>query len=233
VIEESRLAIGISFRPSGMTRRAVLGALVMAPFAGLAAGAARAADAPMALTESERAELKRISVYLDGIRTMRAGFRQTSANGGIASGKIYLRRPGLIRVEYEPPVPVLLVADGHWLDYYDSELDQLSRVPVSRTPIWMLLQDTIDFSQAITVTRIEHPPGALRVSFYRTENPDAGTLSLTLAEDPLQLKEWTIRDSQGARVDIALEGAVFGGSLPDDLFAPPRLRRHHGQRIVD
>ena len=215
-----------TFRPAiRLTRRALLGALAVAPFAGLAAGGAYAAEAPIKLTDEDKADLKRISGYLDGIHTMRARFQQVAAGGGLASGKIYLRRPGLMRVEYEPPVPVLLVADGLWVNYYDSDLDQLTQIPIAQTPVWFLLQETIEFTPKITVTRIERSPGALRISVYQTENPDAGSASLTFADDPLQLKQWTIKDSQGTEVEIALQDAVFGGALANDLFATPRTRK--------
>ena len=205
-----------------LTRRALLGALALAPFAGLAA---HAADAPLKLTDDDRNDLKRISTYLDSIHTMRARFQQVAAGGGLASGKIFLRRPGLMRVEYAPPMPVLLVADGLWVNYYDSDLDQLTQIPISQTPVWFLLQETIDFSPAITVTRIERSPGAMRLSLYQTEHPDAGSASLTFADDPLQLKQWTITDSQGTQVEIALQDAVFGGALANDLFATPRTKK--------
>jgi outer membrane lipoprotein-sorting protein len=214
-----------------LTRRALLGALALAPFAGLAAHGAQAADAPMKLTNDDKADLKRIATYLDGIHTMRARFQQVAAGGGLASGKLYLRRPGLMRVEYEPPVPVLLVADGLWVNYYDSDLDQLTQIPISQTPVWFLLQETVDFSPKITVTRIERSPGALRISVYQTDNPDAGSASLTFADDPLQLKQWTIKDSQGTEVEIALQDAVFGGALSNDLFATPRTRKQQSGGI--
>jgi outer membrane lipoprotein-sorting protein len=206
----------------GLTRRALLGALALAPFAGMAA---HAADAPLKLSDDDRNDLKRISAYLDSIHTMRARFQQVAAGGGLASGKIFLRRPGLMRVEYEPPMPVLLVADGLWVNYYDSDLDQLTQIPISQTPVWFLLRETIDFSPAITVTRIERSPGAMRLSLYQTEQPDAGSASLTFADDPLQLKQWTITDSQGTQVEIALQDAVFGGALANDLFATPRTKK--------
>jgi outer membrane lipoprotein-sorting protein len=205
-----------------LTRRALLGALALAPFAGMAA---HAGDAPLKLSDDDRNDLKRVSAYLDSIHTMRARFQQVAAGGGLASGKIFLRRPGLMRVEYEPPMPVLLVADGLWVNYYDSDLDQLTQIPISQTPVWFLLRETIDFSPAITVTRIERSPGAMRLSLYQTEQPDAGSASLTFADDPLQLKQWTITDSQGTQVEIALQDAVFGGALSNDLFATPRTKK--------
>jgi outer membrane lipoprotein-sorting protein len=215
----------ISTQAFSFTRRKMLGALALAPFAGFAVSNAFAAAPALQLTNEDRADLKRVATYLDGIHTMRARFQQVAAGGGLAQGKIYLRRPGLMRVEYEPPVPVLLVADGLWVNYYDSELDQLTQIPISQTPIWFLLQETIDFSPKITVTSIERSPGAVRISVYQTENPDAGSASLTFADEPLQLKQWSITDSQGTRIEIALQDAVFGGALANDLFATPRTKK--------
>jgi outer membrane lipoprotein-sorting protein len=211
--------------PFRLSRRALLGAIVAAPLAGFAAPRAFAAAPPAQLTSEDKADLSRIAAYLDDIKTMRARFQQVASGGGLEAGKIYLRRPGLMRVEYEPPVPVLLVADGLWVNYYDSQLDQLTQVPIAQTPIWFLLQQSINFSPDITVTNIERSPGAIRITVYQTKNPDAGTASLTFADEPLQLKQWTITDSQGTTVEIALQDAVFGGALANELFATPRTKK--------
>ena len=216
-----------------MTRRALLAGLALAPFARFSAQAAQLGGDSITLSESDRGALKRISDYLESIRTMRARFEQKAASGELAHGEIYLRRPSQIRVEYKAPMHALLVADGVWLSYYDTELDQLTQIPINQSPLWLLLQDKIDFTTAATVSRIERSVGVLRVSLRQAKNPDAGSIILSFADNPLQLTQWTIRDSQGTSVDVALQDAVFGGFFSDELFAAPRLRRHHGQRIVD
>jgi outer membrane lipoprotein-sorting protein len=208
-----------------LSRRALLGAIATLPFI---AGAAGAAEPAMQLTDEDKADLNRVTAYLDGIRTLRARFQQVASTGSISSGNIYLRRPGDLRVEYDPPVPVLLVADGFWVDYYDSSLDQLTQIPIDQTPIWFLVQNTIQFSAKITVTNIERSPGALRLTMHQTDKPDAGSASLTFADDPLELRQWKITDSQGTEVEIALQNAEFGGALSNDLFATPKTRRQTG-----
>ena len=42
------------------------------------------------------------------------------------------------------------------------------------------------------------------------------------------LKQWIIRDSRGTEVAIALQDAVFGAELPNDLFATPQTRKMRG-----
>jgi len=218
----------ISFAPRksfAISRRALLGALAVLPFV---AGAAGAADPGIQLTDEDKADLDRVAAYLNGIHTLRARFQQVASTGSISFGKIYLRRPGDLRVEYDPPIPVLLVADGFWVSYYDSQLDQLTQIPIEQTPIWFLVQNTIQFTAKITVTNIERSPGALRLTMHQTDKPDAGSASLTFADDPLALKQWKITDSQGTEVEIALQNAEFGGALSNDLFAIPRTRRQIG-----
>ncbi len=208
-----------------LTRRALLGALAGLPFI---ASAAMAADQAMQLSDEDKADLKRVAAYLDGIRSLRARFQQIASTGSISFGKIYLRRPGDLRVEYDPPVPVLLVADGFWVSYYDKQLDQLTQIPIEETPIWFLVQNTIQFSAKITVTNIERSPGAIRLTMHQTDKPDAGSASLTFADEPLELRQWKITDSQGTEVEIALQDAEFGGALSNDLFAVPKTRRQTG-----
>src|SRR5262249_26501319 len=162
-----------------------------------------AADQGLQLTNEDKADLDRVATYLNGIHSLRAKFQQVASTGAISSGKIYLRRPGDLRVEYDPPIPVLLVADGFWVDYYDSALDQLTQIPIEQTPIWFLVQNTIEFTPKITVTNIERSPGALRLTMHQTDKPDAGSASLTFADEPLELRQWKITDSQGTAVEIA------------------------------
>ena len=188
-----------------------------------------AGTAAAALTETDRADLDRVERYLNGIDTLRARFQQVAENGGVAHGTIYLRRPGQMRVEYEPPVPVLLVADGTLVSYYDAELDQLSQVPLRSTPAWFLLRDPIDLKDEITVTDVERGPGVLRVDMYQSGDRDAGSVKLVFGEDPLELRQWTITDAQGRDVHITLENVSYGAPLANTLFATPRTRRQEGR----
>lgn len=224
-------------RPPPLSRRRLFArALGIAGLAALAplAGTRRAqAAAPAAqLTEEELRHLRRVEEYLNGIKTMRARFQQFSPNSGLAFGTIYLSRPGRMRVEYDPPVPVLLVADGMAVSYYDRELDNLSQVPLSSTPAWFLLRNPIRLQEDLTVTRLDTRPGALRLSMYQTKEPEAGTVTLIFADDPLELKNWTIVDGAGNEVTIGLFDVSIGGEIENKLFATPqtRGRRSSGNR---
>src|SRR5215472_9638692 len=88
---------------AGATRTGFLAALLILT-GGLAAAPIRAEPAPLPipLTQQDQADLQRIAAYLGGITTMYARFYQYSANGGTASGQVWMERPGRMRFEYNP-----------------------------------------------------------------------------------------------------------------------------------
>jgi len=55
------------------------------------------------LTDADKVDIARIEGYLNGLTTVKASFQQFTKNEGLAFGRIYLRRPGRLRVEYDPP----------------------------------------------------------------------------------------------------------------------------------
>ncbi len=93
-----------------VNRRAVLAAFFGLTTARLSAAAA-APPAAVTLTPQDNADLQRIAAYLGGIRTMYAKFRQVVSGGGIATGQLWMARPGRMRFEYDPPSPILLLAE--------------------------------------------------------------------------------------------------------------------------
>jgi outer membrane lipoprotein-sorting protein len=215
--------------PAGFSRRRFLaGAAGIALMLGigtsfglLAPKAASAATATFELSQQDIDDLMRVEQYLNSFSTLRARFQQYSVGSGDATGDIYLRRPGRLRVEYDPPVPVLIVADGMLVSYYDKELDQLNQLPLGASPIWFLLRETIRFDEEITVTMIDRQTGTLRVTMHQTDDADAGAVTLIFNDTPLELKQWTLLDSQGTEVRVGLEQVSFGGALANELFRTP------------
>ncbi len=201
------------------TRRMMLGA-----GAGLAAWAwTRAADAapepvPAPLTPQDHADLGRIAQYLNGIRTMTARFEQVSSDGGTATGRLWIDRPGRMRFEYDPPSPVLLIADRFYLYYIDRQLVQTSEVGLKFTPAWFLLRDHIAFDSDLVVTRFVRGAEMVRITVVEKTDPDEGTLTIAFSDKPLELRQWTILDRQGKRTSVTISDMQFGMALDPKLF---------------
>ncbi|MBX7146429.1 MAG: outer membrane lipoprotein carrier protein LolA [Alphaproteobacteria bacterium] len=176
------------------------------------------------LTPKDLDDITRVEDYMNQIQTLKARFQQYSPDSGIAFGTIYIKRPGRMRVEYEPPSAVVLIADGSLVSYYDREIDELSQAPLSSTPAWFLVRDPVSLTKDVTITAIERAPGALRIALYQTKEPDAGSVELIFSDKPLELKQWAIVDPNGKETRVGLFGSSIGSELPDSLFERPEKK---------
>jgi outer membrane lipoprotein-sorting protein len=183
----------------------------------LTLGAVPAAVAA-ALSELEIADIARAEAYLNTIQTMRARFIQVGPQGGLTEGNFYLRRPGRLRFEYDPPIPVLVVADGTWVVFYDSEINQVTRLPLGSTPLAVLLRDEVRLRGSVTVTDVERATGTLRITVIDSDAPDQGSITLVFSDRPLALRKWIIRDPQGQETSIAMSEIRYNMILKPELF---------------
>jgi outer membrane lipoprotein-sorting protein len=202
-----------------ISRRALLAlGFAAATSAPLGASAVGAVPPPAAaLTAQDMADLRRISAYLTGVRTMAARFRQISSDGTTATGSLWMERPGRMRFEYDPPSPILLIADQFYVYYVDKQLAQMSKVGLKSTPAWFLLRDPITFDDLL-VTRFERGANLLRVTVVSPAEPDSGSLTMVFSNEPLALRQWTIVDQQRRTTTVSIYDARFGVALDPELF---------------
>jgi len=198
--------------------------------AGLAAlsGLVLFRPANAALQPADQAEIAEIEHYLDSIRTMSAEFQQFDEQGRVATGRIYLARPGRMRVEYDPPTPYLLVASSGALVYYDPEVKQLTTLPLSSTPAAFLLKDHISLTKGVVVKSFERGLGAVRVEIADASDEGAGSVLLVFEDRPMALRQWTVTDAQGVKTQVVLTRTSFGMPFYPNLFAIPSPKELRG-----
>jgi outer membrane lipoprotein-sorting protein len=201
-----------------LSRRWLLG-LAAASALGATSRDAAAAIAPRApLSEQDRADIARVENYLNSIHTLSARFMQVSDTGGTAQGKLYLSRPGKLRLEYDPPVPILMVANGGFLIHYDKQLKAVTHLPIDSTPAGLLVREHVALSGDVTVGNVERGPGSLRVTLLQTKDPNAGRITLVFGERPFALSNWQVVDAQGNVTRVALIDPHVGVALDPALF---------------
>jgi outer membrane lipoprotein-sorting protein len=175
--------------------------------------------APAALPSATHAgDVARIEDYLNDLTTLKADFVQINPDGGTVTGELYYQRPDKMRLDYDPPSEILVISDGWQIVYYDRRLDQVSHMFPNSTPLGFLLSDQIRLSGDVTVTGVERSAGELHVTLVQTEEPNQGSIQLSFAEDPLELRRWTLTDAQGQATHVVLERAESGLPLDRELF---------------
>jgi outer membrane lipoprotein-sorting protein len=191
-------------------------ALLALLFGGLAAGPAGAAIRDAAAAQAE--DVARIEDYLNGLHSLRATFVQINPDGGTVTGKLYYERPDKMRLDYDPPSKLLIIANGWDLVYQDRKLKQISHLFTSKTPLGFLLTKHVRLSGDVTVTDLEHRGGELRVTLVQTDEPNQGSIILAFAEHPFELRRWTVIDPQGYATHVVLDRIETDVALDDNLF---------------
>ena len=92
------------------------------------------------LLSLDNERIKKIEDYLNKLNNITSNFIQTNSNGLKAEGKIFLSKPGKLRIEYKKKDTLLIVADGKWLHYFDIELNEKQSIIIEKSPAWVLLK---------------------------------------------------------------------------------------------
>src|SRR5262245_44706311 len=92
------LLIGLA---SGLASFAAQESFAQNPAKGGAGGAQVFSVPRKPLTDAEKGDLKRVSDYLNTIKSVQGRFTQLAADGRSVQGTFYLKKPGRIRFEYD------------------------------------------------------------------------------------------------------------------------------------
>lgn len=176
-----------------------------------------------------------VSAHLKALTTMTADFTQTARNGKTLSGKLTLARPGRIRFQYQPGVPLLVVADGRALSMIDYQVAQVSRWPIRNTPLGVLLDPERDPSRFARLLP-GGDPSLLLVEAKDPRHPEYGIITLAFRKDAsgpagLVLQGWSVIDAQNNQTTVRLSNQRYGMAVADNTFRfrDPRPTRPAGR----
>jgi outer membrane lipoprotein-sorting protein len=193
--------------------------LLLALVALFASTVQAAPPARVPLSPQDKADVERAEGYLNAITTLKARFLQVSPNGASVEGDAYLSRPGRLRMQYDPPSPLLVVADGSFLIIHDSQLGEPSYIPLGSTPAGILVRAGVRLNgEDVSVTRVVRLPGVVRISLVDAEDPAAGEITLVFSDKPFALRQWQVKDAQHQVTTVSLYQAQSGLTLDSRLF---------------
>jgi len=175
-----------------------------------------------------QATINRVEKYLSSLTTIVSDFTQVAPDGSLATGKFFMQRPGKMRWQYNPPTPVLMVADGKVLTYFDYELQQINHIKLDSTIIGFLAQKDIRFDKDVGLLDVEEKNSVIRIKLAQLDKADEGTLTLELSDKPLTIKNMVITDATQQVTTVSLNKARYGEKLDRTLFEfeDPRIKKH-------
>lgn len=173
---------------------------------------------------AQQIPLSTLSNYLNQLTSAEGSFTQINADGTISTGTIYLRRPGKVRFEYNPPEQALVMANNGTVVVFDRKLGgEPNTYPLNRTPLGLILARNVDLSRANMVTAHGYDGTATTVTAQDPQNPEYGSIQMVFTGNPTELRQWIITDDAGQQTTVIL-GALERKQLPNRLFNIERER---------
>jgi outer membrane lipoprotein-sorting protein len=168
---------------------------------------------------SQRIPLNELSRYFNSFTTAQGDFTQINPDGSISTGRMYMRRPGRVRFEYNPPEQSLVMAGGGQVAVFDGRSNQgPNQYPLRQTPLNLILEQTVDFSNRRMIVGHTDDGTTTTVVAQDPDNPQYGSIRLIFSANPTELRQWVIRDDTGAETTVILGELTFGTNLAARLF---------------
>ena len=171
------------------------------------------------VAEGEQAAiLNGIEAALSAARTADGQFTQINADGSVMTGSFALRRPGRMRFDYDDPTPILIVSDGTTVAMEDSELETVDRVPLSSTPLGLILDNELSFARDVDVLRVAEAPDKVLVTVEDATGEVEGELTMVFAPQTYDLLGWITLDPDLQMTQVELAGVRTNGRIDPRLF---------------
>ncbi len=172
-----------------------------------------------ALLKKYSTDLEQVENYLNNIHNLSAKFVQESSEGSLAEGKLYLSRPGKMRVEYDGQQKILIIVNGSILSYSDLELEETSYLSTNTTPASFLTRANISFSaKDVEITDIKKSDQQLKISVIKKNRTEAGEFSVIFTTNPLKFVRMEVKNDLDQITSITLKDPDFSKPIANNLF---------------
>lgn len=173
---------------------------------------------------AEKLSLGQISQYLNTVQSAKSPFTQINGDGTISTGTLYIKRPGKMRFEYNPPEQALVLAWSGAVYIFDKKVGgQPETYPLSKTPLSIILARDVNLGQAGMVTGHSYDGTATTVTAQDPGHPEYGSIQMKFTENPVELRQWVVRDGNGSTTTVVL-GGLSDTKLSNRTFDVNSLR---------
>jgi outer membrane lipoprotein-sorting protein len=181
--------------------------------------AASASSPAVQLSTAQRAAVDEVSQYMNSMQYLRGEFSQISPTGKLARGVFFISKPGKMRFEYAPPVPLMIISDGKWVMIKNKNKENGDAGPLSKTPLRIVLSNDVNLARDTNIISVEQADGLVTVTLEdKKDTFEGGQLILVYDQSRKALQQWVVIDAKGRRTTVTLENLVAGEKPDPKLF---------------
>lgn len=200
-------------------RRLVLTLAALLPLIGGAMPAfAQQSQAGMTQALVDQALVNRIIAYLNSVRTLESRFVQQNSDGGQATGKMWVSRPGRIRFEYDAPLSDVIWSDNNLVKHFDADLESVTHVPAHLTPAWFLLDDQVSIKEDVEILATAEIEDKAYLTASQEGALTEGRVTLAFDREPMRILGWNFVDGSGTVTQVNLISSITGAPVDKRVF---------------
>ena len=158
----------------------------------------------------------RIFDYLQTFSSLKSNFIQVNNNGEILTGKIFLIRPGKVRINYNE-IPLLIISDGQKVASINKKLKSISFYKLSDVPIKLLLFKNFKYDN-IKVLNLKESENQIVIQLAEIKKESNGYVEIIFEKQPFIMKKWIVFRDKFTKTEILLNNLKLNEKVRLELF---------------
>jgi outer membrane lipoprotein-sorting protein len=168
---------------------------------------------------AEKISLSNLSSYLESIKKVSGSFTQINSDKTVSTGRIFLFRPGRMRMEYKTPDNSLVIVGGSQIAVFDSKSNTHPRVfPLRKTPLKILLEKKINLKTSDIIIRHEEVENSTVVVLQDPKLSSYGSLKLVFTDHPVTLRQWVITNEMSDQTVLKFKDFINQPNMSSNKF---------------
>ena len=168
---------------------------------------------------AEKISLSNLSSYLESIKKVSGSFTQINSDKTVSTGRIFLFRPGRMRMEYKTPDNSLVIVGGSQIAVFDSKSNTHPRVfPLRKTPLKFLLEKKINLKTSDIIIRHEEVENSTVVVLQDPKLSSYGSLKLVFTDHPVTLRQWVITNEMSDQTVLKFKDFINQPNMSSNKF---------------
>ena len=168
---------------------------------------------------AEKISLSNLSSYLESIKKVSGNFTQINSDKTVSTGRIFLFRPGRMRMEYKTPDNSLVIVGGSQIAVFDSKSNTHPRIfPLRKTPLKILLEKKINLKTSDIIVSHEEVENSTVVVLQDPNLSSYGSLKLVFTDHPVTLRQWVITNEMSDQTVLKFKDFINQPNMSSNKF---------------
>ncbi len=198
--------------------------LVLQPLCGKAASDALQVKDEVSNYKNFNLPTQKIEEFFNNLKSFSADFVQTDGSGFTVNGKLFIKRPNKILLQYDDALPLTVVVNNGIITYYDRKRDQVSFLSAEKTIVSLLIKRIFLFSDSdVKIISQQETDTSISVEFEKADMPQEGSFKLLFAKKAngdLDLKQIFVisKEDSSAKAVLNMTKTNYDNAIKDSIF---------------